>query len=95
MLVACCACLQRNASSVRVEQQPAGPASFGAAAVLNGVCSLLPAALQGYGFCEFADGTVVDGVIKSLHNSVVDGRKITVKRADDDSAPASISGSST
>jgi hypothetical protein len=50
--------------------------------------------LQGYGFCEFADGAVVNGVIKSLHNSVVDGRKITVKRADDDSAPASISGSS-
>jgi hypothetical protein len=59
------------------------------------VCAVLCCALQGYGFCEFADGAVVNGVIKSLHNSVVDGRKITVKRADDDSAPASISGSST
>ncbi len=56
---------------------------------------LAAAVLQGYGFCEFADGAVVDGVIKSLHNSVVDGRKITVKRADDDSTPgASLSGSS-
>jgi len=49
---------------------------------------------KGYGFCEFSDGAVVNGVIKALHNSVVDGRKITVKRADEDSAPASISGSS-
>lgn len=57
-------------------------------------CAVLCCVLQGYGFCEFADGAVVNGVIKSLHNSVVDGRKITVKRADDDSAPASISGSS-
>jgi hypothetical protein len=50
--------------------------------------------LQGYGFCEFADGAVIDGVIKALHNSVVDGRKITVKRADDESAGTSVSGSS-
>lgn len=49
---------------------------------------------QGYGFCEFADGAVVDGVIKALHNSVVDTRKITVKRADDESAGTSVSGSS-
>jgi hypothetical protein len=47
--------------------------------------------LQGYGFCEFADGAVVPGVIKSLHNSLVEGRKITVKRADEDSAPSSAS----
>ncbi len=47
---------------------------------------------QGYGFCEFADGAVVDGVIKSLHNSLVEGRKITVKRADDDAAPSTSSG---
>jgi hypothetical protein len=62
-----------------------------AAAVAAAAVLLL---LQGYGFCEFSDGTVVDGVIKSLHNSMVDGRKITVKRADDESAPASVSGSS-
>lgn len=46
---------------------------------------------QGYGFCEFTDGAVVPGVIKSLHNSLVEGRKITVKRADEDSAPSSAS----
>ena len=58
------------------------------------MCCACCCVLQGYGFCEFSDGSVVNGVIKSLHNSVVDGRKITVKRADEDSAPASISGSS-
>lgn len=57
--------------------------------------SLLPAVLllQGYGFCEFTDGSVVNGVIKSLHNSLVEGRKITVKRADDESAPPSTTSS--
>jgi hypothetical protein len=53
--------------------------------------SILLVAAQGYGFCEFADGAVVPGVIKSLHNSLVEGRKITVKRADEDSAPSSAS----
>ncbi|KAF6255793.1 hypothetical protein COO60DRAFT_1627399 [Scenedesmus sp. NREL 46B-D3] len=47
---------------------------------------------KGYGFCEFADGAVVPGVIKALHNSLVEGRKITVKRADEDIAPSSASG---
>ncbi|WIA41322.1 hypothetical protein OEZ86_004919 [Tetradesmus obliquus] len=47
---------------------------------------------KGYGFCEFAEGSVVPGVIKALHNSLVEGRKITVKRADEDSAPSSASG---
>jgi splicing factor U2AF subunit len=48
---------------------------------------------KGYGFCEFTDGSVVNGVIKSLHNSLVEGRKITVKRADDESAPPSTTSS--
>jgi hypothetical protein len=54
----------------------------------------VPRAAQGYGFCEFASGAVVPNVIKTLHNSMVDTRKITVKRADGDSAPASVADSS-